>query len=63
MDATTARRKTAELLWLLHYNRVLLKQGLITVEEYRQMESMIRTRKHIPTAEYPRTQRAATISR
>lgn len=63
MDATPARRKTAEFLWLLHYTRVLLKQGLITVEEYRQMESMIRSRKHIPEAEYPRTQRAATISR
>lgn len=45
MEYTTARRKMAELLWMLHYNRVLLKQGLITVEEYRTMESMIRSRK------------------
>lgn len=45
MEYTTAKRKMAELLWMLHYNRVLLKQGLITVEEYRSMESMIRARK------------------
>lgn len=45
MEYTIARRKMAELLWMLHYNRVLLKQGLITVEEYRTMDSMIRSRK------------------
>lgn len=45
MQSVVMKKQMAEMLWLLHYNRVLLKQGIITIDEFRRMENMIRTQK------------------
>lgn len=45
MQSVIMKKQMAEMLWLLHYNRVLLKQGIITIDQFRRMENMIRTQK------------------
>lgn len=45
MQSAIIKKQLAEMLWLLHFNRVLLKQGIITIEEFRRMENLIRSRK------------------
>lgn len=40
-----ARKQMTEMLWLLYYNRVLLKQNIITPEQFQKMESAIRAKK------------------
>lgn len=42
---SAARKQMAEMLWLLYYNRVLLKQNIITQEQFQKMESAIRARR------------------
>lgn len=44
---SAARKQMAEMLWLLYYNRVLLKQNIITQEQFQKMESAIRARRGI----------------
>lgn len=42
---SAARKQMAEMLWLLYYNRVLLKQDIITQEQFQKMECVIRAKK------------------
>ena len=44
-NAEGMRQAAVEKMWLQHYNNMLLSQGLITREQYKQMQLKILHRK------------------
>ena len=44
-NADAKRQAIVEKMWLQHYNNMLLAQGLITREQYKQMQIKILHRK------------------
>ena len=44
MSTTPSKEQTAREIWLLHFNRVLLEQGVITEKEHNQMKVRIQAK-------------------
>lgn len=44
MAESTGKQQVAKELWLLYYNRTLLERKVITEQEYRRMNLLIRSR-------------------